>query len=121
MKIEIINKSFSYTAKTFCVFLISLFLIFAFQLQAQTSREYSIKAVFLYNFTQFIDWPATAFSNAESPFIVGILGDDPFHASLDEAVAGEKVKDHPIIVQRYQDVKDITTCHILFINRKEEG
>ncbi|MCW3110007.1 MAG: YfiR family protein, partial [Segetibacter sp.] len=88
---------------------------------AQTSREYNIKAVFLYNFTQFVEWPSNTFPGPDAPFIIGILGDDPFHSSIDEAVANEKAKGHPIIVQRYRNVKDINNCHILFISNTESG
>lgn len=35
-----------------------------------------VKAVFLYNFTQFVEWPAAAFPSAEAPFVIGILGPD---------------------------------------------
>ncbi len=46
---------------------------------AQTpSREYQLKAVFLFNFTQFIDWPADAFADGQAPFIIGVLGQKPF-------------------------------------------
>lgn len=96
-------------------------LVFTFQLHAQNSREYNIKAVFLYNFTRFIDWPPNSFRSADAPFVIGILGDDPFHSAIDEAVAGEKAKGHSIIVQRYQNVQDIKNCHILFISNNEAG
>jgi hypothetical protein len=98
-----------------------VFLIFSFQLHAQTSREYNIKAVFLYNFTQFVEWPSNAFQNPEAPYIIGILGDDPFRSAIDEAVAGEKAKGHPIIVRRYQNVNEIRNCHILFISNSLRG
>ena len=98
-----------------------LLLFISFQLPAQTSREYNIKAVFLYNFTQFIDWPPDAFRNPDAPFVIGILGNDPFRSAIDEAVAGEKVKSHSIVVQRYQNVKDIKNCNILFISNTEGG
>jgi hypothetical protein len=96
-------------------------LVLSIQLQAQTSQRYNTKAQFLYNFTQFIEWPAQAFASAEAPFIIGILGDDPFGPLLNDNVAGEKVKNHPIVVQRYEDVKDIKNCHILFISNKGAG
>jgi len=94
------------------------FSIASLSIQAQTTatRAYQVKAVFLYNFSQFVDWPPTAFKGSNDPFIIGILGDDPFGTYIDETVAGETVKGHPMIVQRYQDVKDITNCQILFIN-----
>ena len=87
--------------------------------QADISKEYQIKAVFLFNFTQFVDWPPTAFTSADEPFCIGVLGEDPFDAFLDETVRGEKVNGHPLIVQRYHNVSDITNCQVLFISRSE--
>lgn len=89
----------------------------SFRLQAQTtaSREYQVKAVFLFNFSQFVDWPPATFSSSNTPFVIGILGDDPFGSYIDETVAGEKMKGHPMVVHRYRTVKDITDCQILFI------
>lgn len=78
--------------------------------------EYQVKAVFLFNFSQFVDWPAQAFTDARSPLIIGVLGEDPFGAALDEAVQGETVNGRPLEVRRYQKVEDIDQCHILFIN-----
>ena len=97
---------------------ILFFSFYCLQLQAQksASREYQVKAVFLYNFTQFIEWPSTAFHGSDAPFVIGILGNDPFGKFLDEALAGEKIMGHAMKVERYQDVKDISSCHILFIN-----
>lgn len=87
--------------------------------QADVSKEYQIKAVFLFNFTQFVNWPSAVFTRADEPFCIGILGDDPFDAFLDETVRGEKVNDHPLMVQRYHSVSDITNCQVLFISRSE--
>jgi hypothetical protein len=102
---------------------IALLLLFTIHVSAETiqSREYHIKAVFLYNFSQFVEWPEEAFETPSSPFIIGILGEDPFKSVLDETVAGEKVKDHPIIIQRYPTLQDLKSCHILFIGNKEAG
>ncbi len=87
-------------------------------LSAQTPapREYQIKAAFLFNFTQFVEWPATSFSTDKDPFIIGILGDTPFGSYLEELVSGEKVNGHRIVVQYFRDLEEIKICHILFIN-----
>ena len=87
--------------------------------QTAASKEYQLKAVFLFNFAQFVEWPARAFREAEAPLVIGVLGEDPFGAYLDELVAGEKVGIRPLIVRRYQRVEDIAECHILFISRSE--
>lgn len=84
--------------------------------QQPPSREATIKAVFLFNFTQFVEWPSNAFGAAETPFVIGILGNDPFGSSIDEAVQGEKVKGHPLIIRRFQDVKEVKDCQLLYIS-----
>ena len=88
--------------------------------QAQPT-EYQVKAVFLFNFSQFVDWPAAAFADARSPLVIGVLGDDPFGATLDEIVRGETVNGRPLAVRRYESVDEIDNCHILFIDRSQAG
>ncbi len=82
-------------------------------------REYQIKALFLFNFSQFIQWPPSAFTNADEPFRIGVLGNDPFDDFLDETVRGEKVDGHPLVIQRYESVDAVKDCQILFISRSE--
>ena len=38
---------------------------------------------------------------------------------MEETVAGEKVRDLPIVIRRFKDAKDVKGCHILFISDKE--
>jgi len=83
------------------------------------SPEYQVKAVFLFNFAQFVDWPPKAFPDAQSPLVISVLGDDPFGSYLDETVRGEKANGRPLAVQRYRRTSDIKTCHVLFISRSE--
>ncbi|MEJ1972225.1 MAG: YfiR/HmsC family protein [Lacunisphaera sp.] len=85
------------------------------------SPEYQVKAVFLFNFAQFVDWPDQTFSDAGAPLVIGVLGDDPFGAYLDELVRNEKIGKHPLAVRRFGRVQDITECHILFVSRAEAG
>jgi hypothetical protein len=87
--------------------------------QPASSREYQVKAVFLFNFAQFVEWPTNAFPEAQAPLVIGVLGEDPFGAYLDETVRGEKVNNRPLAVQRYRRVEEIKTCHVLFISRSE--
>jgi hypothetical protein len=89
--------------------------------QSSPDPEYQIKAVFLFNFAHFVEWPASAFPNSQTPLVIGILGEDPFGPYLDETVRGETVNDRPLVVRRYRSVEEVTTCHILFISRREEG
>ena len=89
--------------------------------QAARPSEYQLKAVFLFNFAQFVDWPAGAFPDSTAPLVIGVLGDDPFGPYLDETVRGETVRGRPFEVRRYQKIEDIRTCHILFVSPSEES
>ena len=84
------------------------------QTQATASQ---VKAVFLYNFTQFVTWPPQALQNG--PFVIGLLGGDPFGNYLDAVVAGEKVNGHPIVIRRYNSVNDVGACHLLFVHQAD--
>lgn len=80
-----------------------------------------VEAVFLFNFTQFVDWPPQAFAEPGAPIIIGVLGSDPFGAALDEVVRGEVVRGHPLVVHRAQHIEELADCQILFISRSERA
>ena len=88
-----------------------------FLLSAQVStREYQIKAAFLFHFTQFVSWPDHCFQNAQSPAVIGILGTDPFGNYLQDVIAGETINHHPLTIRHFASVEEVTECQILFIN-----
>lgn len=88
--------------------------------QKAAPQEYQVKAAFLYNFTQFVDWPPNAFRNSDDPFVIGIVGNDPFGPFLKETIAGEKIGTHPIRTKQCNDIKSAAGCHMLFINSTDE-
>ena len=87
---------------------------------AAALSEYQVKAVFLFNFARFVEWPSTAFPNATAPFVVGVFGHDPFGEDLDAAVKGETVNGRPLIVRRVHSAAEAGDCHILFIHQSED-
>lgn len=78
-----------------------------------------VQAVFLFNFAQFVDWPAEAFPGPQTPLVIGILGKDPFGGFLDETVRGETVRGRTFRIDRYRRVEEVKDCQILFISRSE--
>ena len=87
--------------------------------QAARPSEYQVKAVFLFNFAQFVDWPPDAVPDSQAPFIIGVLGSDPFGDLLDATVRGEHRGGRSFVVRRYQRIEDVKTCDILFISRPD--
>lgn len=84
-------------------------------------NEYSLKAVFLYNFCRFIDWPPPAFHSPSDPLIIGIIGPDPFGTLLEEAIAGETYHGRPIQIEHYRTPREIRQCHLLFLSQGDES
>lgn len=88
---------------------------------AVTATDQQLKAVFVYRFSQFVDWPAAAFSADTEPFVIGVLGNDPFAALLEEVVRGEQVNKHPIQVRRFRNADALGLVHILYVDRSEDA
>jgi hypothetical protein len=82
--------------------------------------ESQLKAVFLFNFSHFVEWPAAALRD-DAPFVIGVLGRDPFGTDLDEVLRGETVNGRPLAVERYPNAAAIRDCQILFIPAAEAG
>lgn len=88
---------------------------------AEPSRlgEYELKAAFLYNFIKFTEWPAEEIAKSGQPFVIGVLGKDPFGAALDKVVEGETVYKKPILTKRFSRLEDAANSHVLFISSSE--
>jgi hypothetical protein len=93
----------------------------SFAMSATPAAEYHVKAAYLFNFGQFVEWPPQAYEAADAPFVIGVVGDDPFGTVLDEVVAGESLGGHAFVIKRFRNPKDISACHILFIGRNESA
>lgn len=83
--------------------------------------EYSWKAASFEKFSSFIKWPKEAnIDNKSQPFVVGIIGENPFGKILDFAYVDQKYKIKGKRVQiRYiksNRLAEIPGCHILFIS-----
>src|ERR1700686_1187095 len=65
----------------FCLLLISMIPRTAAG-QGDSADEYELKAAMLYNLTQFVEWPASAYPDPQAPVLLCILGRDPFGSLL---------------------------------------
>ena len=77
--------------------------------------EYEVKAAFLYNFTKFVEWPEESFAALDDPFVLAVLGEDPFDDALDEILAGKMVGDRELVIRRYATLDEFGPSHLLFV------
>jgi YfiR/HmsC-like len=87
--------------------------------QSSQPSEYQLKAVFLFNFAKFIDWPQTSFASPEAPFAVCVFGKDPFGSVLDDVLLNKTIAARPVVLRRLRDKADARRCQMLFICSSE--
>ncbi len=113
-----INKSF--VASIALVLLIGINSLYAWKEKGSgSSREYKIKAAYLYNFAKFVEWPKSAFSNPASPFNICILGQDPFGAAL-RSIEKKTIRGRKLIIHSHKTINPADKYHIIFIAKSEE-
>jgi len=86
----------------------------------ESSREYQIKAAFLYHFAKFVEWPARALPGPSDALSLCILGRDPFGPLLDETLAGKTIQGRPLAITRHETLPPAQTCHMLFISASKQ-
>jgi hypothetical protein len=85
--------------------------------QPSKPQEYQVKAVYLYNFGRFVEWPAAA--NPEELFTICVFGRDPFGDVLDATLAGETIDNQKLVARRISSLKETPHCRILFVSSSE--
>lgn len=88
--------------------------------QSVISREYTIKAAYLYNFARYVRWPAGTFRNEQDPFVIGVLGTDPLGNDLDRIARTKKIDGRRIVIRRFDSLDKYSPCHVLFVPRSVE-
>jgi YfiR/HmsC-like len=89
--------------------------------QAGGPSEHQVKAAFLYNFANFVEWPDGALGPAGSPLKVCVVGTDPFGGTLDEAFRDQVVQGRRVQIGRGPTLAAVGRCHILFLSQSEQG
>lgn len=88
--------------------------------QSAPLTEDQIKAGFLFNFTKFVEWPPEIFGGANSPIVMGIVGDSLVGKLLTEVATGKSVNGRPVMVKQLKEGQDLKTCQIIFLGSSDE-
>jgi len=86
---------------------------------SQSNLEHHIKAVFLYKFPTYIEWPLSAFEKDDDPFTIGIMGAEEIAKELLKISEKKRVNDRPVQVKHIDPEDTFDNLHILFIGRQE--
>jgi hypothetical protein len=88
----------------------------------RAESEYDVKAAYLFKFTKFVEWPSAAFANAEAPFIIGVVGRDPFEGGLDRLIEGNTTGARRLQVRHLSagDGNALRECQMIFVIASEQ-
>jgi hypothetical protein len=87
----------------------------------QISKEYKLRVAYLYNFSRYFAWPAEAFVAAGEPFVIGVLGEDPFGVTLNKLEGKRFGEQRKITVRRFSTWEQCDPCHMLYVSSSEVG
>src|SRR2546428_8494315 len=89
---------------------------------ARAESEYDVKAAFLFKFTKSVDWPDAACAGPDSPFVIGIVGHDPFEGGLDRLIEGNTTGNRRLEVRHINasDSVALRGCQMIFVSASEQ-
>ena len=94
------------------------FLFFWLCMFIAKAQDEKIKALFIYNFTKYIEWPANA---KQGTFVIGVLGETPVFDQLVANTSTRKVSTQEIVVKKYSKASEIEKCHIIYVPHDKSG
>ncbi len=95
-------KTKLFVSLLFCVFL-------SMNVSAQNEK---FKALFLYNFTKFIEWPE---SHRGGDFVIGVMGSSPIIGELTTIADKKTVGTQNMIVKKINSATEANDCHIVYV------
>lgn len=101
-----------------------MFSLFALAASAQDrpaveEAELQVRAQFVYNFANFVEWPDDAFADASAPIKICLFGEVDFAPYL-YTFSGTRIGDRPLSVEKADEIEQIRAgCHILYVGQDE--
>jgi len=84
----------------------------------QTVNEAQLKAAFIKNFLQYVEWPST--SQRDENLILCTLGEADIHEALVSLSRARLIDGRPIQPAYHPNPEGVEFCHLLFVSRSEE-
>lgn len=95
-------------------------LLYGFLLLSFTvfSQEGKFKALFMYNFTKYLEWPA---NKQNGDFVIIVFGKSDITDELKIIAAKKKVGTQNITVREVTSLSELAACHILFVSESQSS
>jgi hypothetical protein len=95
-------------------------LLFGVRAEAQAPMsESQIKAMFVYNFLKFVEWPAERSLGARDPFVVVIIGEGATADAAEHFLEAKAVGDRPLYVRRVRWDQSLAGVRAAFVVERD--
>jgi hypothetical protein len=110
------RKNITFTGKlknlTFTLLIIFIFSSQTFGQDYQQAQS-RLKAIFVYNFLKYVEWPEF---NSANEVTICLLGEDAIFAELNKLAASKTVQNRKIIINKISSTSNCSTCDLLFLD-----
>ncbi|MFN7985695.1 MAG: YfiR family protein [Vicinamibacterales bacterium] len=80
----------------------------------RAASEYAVKASFIFNVANFVEWPASAFPSSSAPLKVAVVAAHPV-PDFAAALQGKAIRGHAVVVEQYTNAERIEGSHVIFV------
>jgi hypothetical protein len=95
-------------------------LVFATRGEAQAPMdEAQVKAMFVYNFLKFVEWPSDSSARARDPFVVVIIGDGATADAAERFLESKTVGERQVVVRRIQWDQPLAGARAAFVLERD--
>jgi hypothetical protein len=85
--------------------------------ESDAALEYKVKAGYLFNFAKFVEWPASALPQGDSPLVIGVIDNGEALPAVQLVLEGKMVGQRPLRIKAVSAEHPGKDLHILFVTR----
>ncbi len=101
-------------------FLVLAALLFGVRAEAQSAMsESQVKAMFVYNFLKFVEWPADTSVGAKDPFVVIIIGEGATADATEHFLESKMIGARPLVVRRIRWDQSLAGARAAFVLERD--
>lgn len=81
---------------------------------AQAATEYGVKAAFVFNVANFVEWPTSVFPTPSTPIRVAVISGHPL-PDFASTLTAKTIRGRSVVVETYEHAEQVGTVHIVFV------
>lgn len=112
---SILSRSRGFSCRWLGTLALGLLAFAALPERAAAQSQEEARAIFLYNFAKFVEWPATAFAESATPMTIAVVGDADVARALERYVKGKNANGRDIVVKKLDTADGSADSHIVYI------